>query len=74
MKSFRKVLSIVLCVMLFVQMGCMNFGSAAQADYTIVSFKMVEKPKGTKGSDYMQFTFSNMKRNIAIDDSVFKVQ
>ena len=44
------------------------------ADYTIVSFKMVEKPKGTKGSDYMQFTFSNMKRNIAIDDSVFKVQ
>lgn len=45
-----------------------------KADYTIVSFKMVEKPKGTKGSDYMQFIFSNMKRNIAIDDSVFKVQ
>lgn len=45
-----------------------------KADYTIVSFKMVEKPKGTKGNDYMQFTFSNMKRNIAIDDSVFKVQ
>ena len=45
-----------------------------QLYYTIVSFKMVEKPKGTKGSDYMQFTFSNMKRNIAIDDSVFKVQ
>lgn len=45
-----------------------------KADYTIVSFKMVEKPKGNKGSDYMQFTFSNMKRNTAIDDAVFKVQ
>lgn len=45
-----------------------------KADYTIVSFKMVEKPKGNKGSDYMQFTFTNMKRNIAIDDAVFKVQ
>lgn len=43
-------------------------------DYTIVSFKMVEKPKANKGSDYMQFTFTNMKRNVAIDDSVFKVQ
>lgn len=46
-----------------------------KADYTIVSFKMIEKPKANgKGSDYMQFTFTNMKRNIAIDDSVFKVQ
>lgn len=45
-----------------------------KADYTIVSFKMVDKPKGDKGSDYMQFTFTNMKRNTAIDDAVFKVQ
>lgn len=46
----------------------------AKADYTIVSFKMVDKPKANKESDYMQFTFTNMKRNTAIDDSVFKVQ
>ena len=45
-----------------------------KADYTIVSFKMVDKPKANKESDYMQFTFTNMKRNTAIDDSVFKVQ
>ena len=45
-----------------------------KADYTIVSFKMVDKPKANKESDYMQFTFTNMKRNTAIDDSVFNVQ
>ena len=37
MKKFKKVISILLCVMLFVQMACMNFGSAAEADYTIVN-------------------------------------
>ncbi len=37
MKSFKKVFSVVLCIVLFVQMGCMNFGSAAAADYTIVN-------------------------------------
>ncbi len=46
-----------------------------KADYTIVSFTMVEKPKANgKGSDYMKFTFSNMKRNVTIDDAIFKVQ
>lgn len=37
MKKFKKVISILLCVMLFAQMACMNFGSAAEADYTIVN-------------------------------------
>ncbi len=46
----------------------------AKNDYTILSFKMVEKPKANKGSDYTMFTFSNMKRNVAIDDAIFKVQ
>ncbi len=37
MKKFKKAISLLLCVMLFAQMACMNFGSAANADYTIVN-------------------------------------
>lgn len=37
MKKFKKALSVMLCVVLFAQMACMNFGSAANADYTIVN-------------------------------------
>ena len=72
MKSFRKVLSIVLCVMLFVQMGCMNFGSAAQADYTIVNpYKDViwsgENAWGAyKGSLHTHSTYSDANEPLSV--------
>ncbi len=72
MKSFRKVLSIVLCVMLFVQMGCMNFGSAAQADYTIVNpYKDViwsgENAWGAyKGSLHTHSTYSDANESLSV--------
>lgn len=72
MKKFKKVISILLCVMLFAQMACMNFGSAAEADYTIVNpYKDViwsgDKAWGAyKGSLHTHSTYSDASESLSV--------
>lgn len=44
--------------------------------YNILSVKIIEKSKNasSKDSSYQEFTFSNMQKNVSIDDKKFSVQ
>ena len=72
MKKIRKTISILLCAMLFVQMACMNFGSAAESDYTIVNpYKDViwsgENAWGAyKGSLHTHSTYSDASEPLSV--------